>query len=211
MKLLVNGKSGFGKTFYVKRRIKNEKKNYVIFTPYPEDYITCGIIITDYDSLKTYINDNENYKIIFPMSIYDYKKNYVILHNFCFFIFQKNEPCLVVIDEIQNLRIDKNNQISIRGDLPVTLYRLIDEGRHFDISVICIARRPVQFTPLLQSLADEYVTFRLTSKNDLNKIEEYFGMQTYIVCTLPKFYALRHKETEEFNYRIFPDGTERRI
>jgi hypothetical protein len=211
MKLLVSGKSGFGKTYYVQRRIAESNKNYVIFTPYPEDYEGRGILITDYESLKEYIRKNEKYRIIFPMSISHYRQNYVILYNFCFFIFQLQESCLICIDEIQNLRLDKRHEISIKGELPVTLYRLIDEGRHYDIDIICIARRPMQFTPLLQSLADEYVTFRLTSKNDLLKLDEYFGDNTYKVCELQKFHALRHVETCEFETMVFPNGEERKI
>lgn len=211
MKLLVSGKSGFGKSYYVQRRIKEIDKNYIIFTPYPEDYKDCGILINDYDSLKEYIVKNDRWRIVYPMNISQFRKNYVVLYNFCNFIFYQEKACLVCIDEIQNLRLDARKEISLKGELPVSLYRIIDEGRHYDIDIICVARRPVQFTPLLQSLADEIVTFRLTSNNDIKKLEEFFGDNAYKAAQLKKFHALRHVETEEFDKTILPNGTERNL
>jgi hypothetical protein len=65
----------------------------------------------------------------------------------------------------------------------------------------------MQTTPLLRSLADHVVTFRLNSSNDVRVLDDYFGDFAERVRLLPKFWRAEW-DAETSSIKVFNENGE---
>ncbi len=72
-------------------------------------------------------------------------------------------PELLIVEEISRLAPNRGSQSD-------ALMELVDLNRHYDVGIVGIARRPAQVQTDLVELADQLVIFRLTGKNDVQRL-----------------------------------------
>lgn len=86
-----------------------------------------------------------------------------------------------------------------RRPMPEVLAQVNDLGRHWGLSAVYVARRPVQVHTDLVELADYLVLFRLGGLNDLRYLEDlHRGLGRAVAQLQPYHYLLYNKATGEW-------------
>lgn len=172
----INGLSGWGKTTLTRRLIRGESRAVLILAPYPEDYDTVSIHA---DSITHALKILESFPLA-KIHIKSISANEPAQADFlCYRIMQSKKSCLVCIDECQRIRTGK--------DIPFHVKQIIDEGRHINVDLIAIARRPVQTPIIFRSLVEQNYSFRLNSQNDIRIQTDYYGDSAEKLRELERF------------------------
>lgn len=156
---LIFGKTGSGKTFYVKKLIKNFKR-VIILEPSLDEYDNEGIIFYDFLSLITYIkqyNVNLTTNFIFVCKFTndeDVEKLFILCERL------KN---LVLILEECEIFISPYNKSS-------NFLRLVRYGRHYNISIIGIARRLSELSLDFRAQVNKIISFIQTDNRDVQNM-----------------------------------------
>lgn len=118
-------------------------------------------------------------------------------------IFLNPRPCLVYIDEVGDF---KDHYGSFQG-FPEHLKLLTRKGRHKGIVVWMSSQRPVDVHPQLRNNVQEYICFRLNSKEDAEKVAvrvanmKIEGVPLWQkIISLPKyhFYKIKNDNVQMF-------------
>lgn len=80
------------------------------------------------------------------------------------------QNCTVVLEEI--------DLICSAAYIPPYLSNSIRRGRHFNVDLICVSRRPAEVPRLLTSQAQRFYLFRFTEPRDLKYIADTFDNDT---------------------------------
>jgi len=170
-----------------------------VLTPYPPDY-EYGAIPLDYQeawkALAKYPQRSCRIVTAYPPG----KKN-VIPFTDKIARFAYHHPGWVdvlVLDECQRLRVKRD----VSDDLAI----LIDEGRHVNLNVWAIGRRPIQTPMLLRSQCQTQVSFRQNSQRDIVVLEDYYGDNAEKARTLGEFEFLRHDDDKLGVYHYSKDN-----
>lgn len=158
--ICIAGKTGGGKSHYVKHEIIPHLTRYVIFD-LMEEYEPYGsIVFNDLEDFREFVVDNvENdiFKIVCRFEDQeDYETGFEIV-NFM-------ENCYCVIEEISNFA-------SPHAYSP-TLEKVIRFGRHKSTSIIGVTQRICDCGPLLLNNCDLIVCYSLTDANDLKRLRQ---------------------------------------
>jgi hypothetical protein len=105
---------------------------------------------------------------------------------------------VLVIDECQRIRSGR--------DVPPNVALVLDEGRHIDLEVWAVGRRPIQIPMLLRSLCQTQISFRLNSKRDVVVMEDYFGDLAGQVQSLENHEYLYHDDKDPRVYKFNKDA-----
>lgn len=81
---------------------------------------------------------------------------------------------LIVADEI--------DQLASPTQVPPTLYRNLNMGRHRGLDLIAASRRPANVPRLLTSQSDEIIIFNCSEPNDVKYIQDFAGKQFALAC-----------------------------
>lgn len=160
----------------------------VVFSPWIEDFDGWGVRARTYEELIEHIQKNDTYHLKYYVPTYDTDRCIYTLAMFSEFFFREESNAIFAVDEIQRYREKETSP------LPKSFYLLCDEGRHKGLDVIAVVRRPVQTTSGMRGLLESWITFRLGSKNDIDKLVEYFGDRAELAKYLPLYYRMEHYE-----------------
>lgn len=171
--IVIVGLRGTGKTVFAKYIIRKVKKHLV------------------FDILNEY---KPRFNRYIPKSTeVDFLK-----YEFC-----KLSNFLGAFKKLDLLAIDEANRIAPpRKALLPEIAELVDFGRHKALTVIYIARRPVQLHTDIIELADYLVIFKLSGKNDIRYLEDLRKGLGDEVLKLPKHYFIVLDKTRDF--KIYP-------
>lgn len=168
--ILIFGKTGSGKTTFVKRLVK--KLNRVIIIDKMFEY-EDGIIFYKFEDLLNYflLNKPSSFKFICRF------ENDIDIENlfiFCWYV--KN---LVLVVEEAEMYISPFVKQS-------NFLRLVRYGRHRGISIIAVARRVIEVSNDIKANSDKIVTFQQILEKDLEYLEK-FGFNKEKVKNLKKY------------------------
>lgn len=155
---LVLGKTGAGKSFFVKSLLQRLDKNICVFDVmneyFFEDFNVCYDYIGFLDILK---RKPKKIKIIIKTS------NLEEILYIQKFIFKYLRDILLVLEEA-SIYLNEN------------VYDYINYGRHKNISLILIGRRGTEFRATILALVEKVFLFRTTSMYDIIYYRKVFGV-----------------------------------
>jgi chromosomal replication initiation ATPase DnaA len=157
---LIFGKTGTGKSFLANNLISDFSRTIIVD---PKHEYKNGLIFYTFEVLANYIIDNKFLNDI------NKEFNFICRFNLESEIESLFELCEIVenvcllIDEIE-FYIDSRNKSTY-------LNNLINYGRHHNISLIGIARRPAEMSTTLKSQVDKIFSFQMSLPNDVKYME----------------------------------------
>jgi chromosomal replication initiation ATPase DnaA len=171
--VLIFGKTGTGKSHLANKIIRDFPRTVIID---PKHEYTNGLIFYSFELFVKYILEND--------FISDINKNFNFICRFSdeseneamFEICEVLENLCLLIDEIE-FYIESRNKSTYFNNL-------INYGRHHNISIIGIARRPAEMSTTLKSQVDTIYSFQMTLPSDIKYLEN-FGLSN--VETLPLY------------------------
>lgn len=168
--LLVFGRTGSGKTFFVKKIIDKLHRVIIIDKMYEYD---GDIIFYNLNDLINWFLKNKpaTFKIVCR-----FESDNDIENLFKFVWFAKN---LVLVVEESELYISPYQKQS-------EFLKLIRYGRHRSISIIAVARRVVELSNDVKANADKIITFKQILKKDLEYLE-HLGFNKDEVLNLQQY------------------------
>jgi len=81
--------------------------------------------------------------------------------------------------------VDEADTICSPSSISSKLKWLINYGRHLDVDLICVSRRPARVSKDLTSLAEYTILFRVTGTHDKQALIQYTG--SFDLATLNQF------------------------
>ncbi len=156
---IVLGKTGAGKSYFVKNKIiPNIKGNLIIFDVMNEYFYNNFLICNDYYSFLNLLKwKKRHFKIIVKTS------NINEIFNIQSFIFKYLKDITIILEEAF---IYLNNNI----------YDFINFGRHKNICLVLIGRRGSEFRSEILALTEKIFIFKTTSFYDIIYYKKIFGL-----------------------------------
>jgi chromosomal replication initiation ATPase DnaA len=159
---LIFGKTGTGKSFLANKLINDFPRTITID---PKHEYTNGLIFYSFEVFANYIIDNK--------FLYDINKEFNFICRFnleteiesLFELCEIIENVCLLIDEIE-FYIDARNKSTYFNNL-------INYGRHHNISIIGIARRPSEMSTTLKSQVDKIFSFQMSLPSDIKYLENF--------------------------------------
>lgn len=157
---IIVGKTGSGKSYFVKKNINELLKtnNIIIFDVLNEYFNSNAKIITDYYSFLVTLKENKK-KIFFIVKT----SNIEEINKITSFIFKYLSNLLLIFEETQIY-------------LNQSIYDFVNYGRHKNIRLILIARRGTELKTHILALVEKVFIFKTTSDYDLIYYSRMFGI-----------------------------------
>lgn len=155
--ILVLGRKGSGKSYFVKQGLKNFNNLIIIDTLAEYE----GVIIYDVQDFIDFIKSQpKNFQIVLR-DLND----------------EKIDTYLSLLAELENITIVcEEVDYYFTGINPnMNLLKIIKYGRHKGINVVGISRRPFEVSPFLRSQADLVITFEQKEPRDIEALQKRFG------------------------------------
>lgn len=194
MKIIIEGKSGSGKTELAKHLCRQFERVVCIDVLGQFD----GVIIEKPLKLKEFLEINAMKK--FTVS---YRSKCIssddLIEEFEFInreIIHKCFNICYVVDEVDNYATSYK--------IPPYFNGLIQRGRHKNISIIATTRRHAETSRMLTAQADHIFTFKQIEKNDLNTLKTYFGERTAEIIELKQYEYMHYDSNAQKIYRYIP-------
>lgn len=154
----VYGKRRSGKSTYVKKKIKNFDRVFVVDSM--SEY-NSGLLFFNSDDIIDYFIENNPKKffvVLRPEKIFDIEKVFKIVYEI--------EDVLLVLEEASKF-LSAKNENSFFLDL-------IRFGRHRGVSVIAVVRRPQEISTDVRTNIDVITSFKQVEIHTLNLLQPYF-------------------------------------
>lgn len=170
-KIVIFGKSGSGKSYLTKKLIKKVSNRHLVIWDYVQEY-KKGIIFYDYGLFINYLTE----------CITEGKRAFVTLRmrkSFFPLVCQavlELENVLFVIEEVDTVTSAKS--------VPEEFEDILRFGRHKNIHVIALSKRPADVPRLLTSQASEIYVFKTTEPRDLLYIKTYADIDSKEIFNL---------------------------
>jgi hypothetical protein len=176
--LVILGRRGSGKSFLIKNFLRTARLRFVIYDPLGE---YGGFMQADnaHDILD-YVEAEESF-------IYTSDQD-ADFERFCQIIYEATDY-YIVIDEI--------DLFTQAGNMPQSLRKIVRYGRHKNLGLIVISRRPAAMPREITSQADFILSFTQHEPNDLKYLAEFM--------TTPNAEAL--KSLPKYGYKIYDSST----
>jgi DNA helicase HerA-like ATPase len=176
---VVFGKKGSGKTTLVKRSASFLSR-VVIFDPLSE--YADGVVISDAASLAEYLRVNHagKFKIIFRA-----EDDQVFSE--AFYACRNMYDMTIIIEEVDNFCSPYDIEENLRG--------IIRYGRHRQLSIIGVSRRPAEVSRHLTAQADCIISFIQNEPRDI----------AYLKSRLSNEDCEQIKSLPEYQYHVFGD------
>ena len=177
--IIILGRKGSGKS-YLANKISKEIDRIIIADPLNE--YKGGHAFFTFGEFKNRIYDlitREQFRIVCKFTT---DEDYIELFDFIFNL----RNFTILIDELDMFAGSKSIAPEVK--------RLFSYGRHRQINIIGIARRPYELNRLVTSQADKIITFKQTEQRDLDYMKN-LGFNPDELLNLPKFKYLIKENT----------------
>jgi len=154
--IIILGKRGSGKSTLAKRLIDKISGRVLIYDTLNEYY--QGVFINDFPTFFNYLECFET-----PMRFVSDNDN--DFDRVCRVLYETQENIYLAVDETDNFCNAYNT--------PEYFKRLIRYGRHSNLGVIAIARRPASLSRDLTSQANKIISFKQFEPMDISYLKEF--------------------------------------
>lgn len=153
---LITGKTGTGKSRLVKQ-LRQSFERTITLDPL-EEYE--GTIFFDFVTFRDYVADHveENFSLVCRFTD---EQDIDLLFQAVWFV----ERCTLIVEEA-NLFFDPHSKIQ-------SFHRLVAQGRHKEISLLCVSQRVPELPISFRAQRNTIVTFQQTEPYDLKLLEGY--------------------------------------
>jgi AAA+ ATPase superfamily predicted ATPase len=178
--VVILGKRGSGKTTLARKL--SEKHNRVIFYDSTGHDYQDGVICYEIKELFDYLERVENFE--------KFRVTFKPLHAervfpmFCKICRHLKNLC-VVIDEV-------DLYASATGDIDENFLWLVKIGRHSDISMVCVSRRPAEMSRNITAQARQFYIFNSTEPRDIAFLKAVIGNEAEKIILLDNFSFLHY-------------------
>jgi hypothetical protein len=167
--LVILGRRGSGKSFLIKDFLRSAALRFAIYDPLGE-YGGFAKAENSHDILD-FVEAEENF-------IYTSDKD-EDFETFCRIMYEANNY-YILVDEI--------DLFTQAGNMPPSLRKIVRYGRHKNIGLIVISRRPAAMPREITSQADFILSFTQHEPNDLKYLGEFMtSANAESLKTLPKY------------------------
>jgi len=173
--IVIFGKKGSGKTNLTKYLLSKTSSNKSLFIwDFLGEYGDYGYVFTDVIELLKYLKGHKPpYKIVFQSdNLEDFDK-------LCQIVYKVGNTILM---------IEETDAICNPTSISQNFAYIIRYGRHFNIDIIGITRRPYEINRLLTAQADKLFVFQFNEPRDLTYLKAFMPSDiTHRIKTLPRF------------------------
>lgn len=172
-KIVIFGKTWSGKTYLCKKLLEKEKGDLIIW-----DFIgeyKNGIIFYEFDVFSRYVKE----------CVKKRKRIKVILRLHTSF-FQSVCEYVRIIKNVL-LVIEETDEVCNPSFIPEGLSQLIRFGRHWNIGLISISKRPASVHRLVTSQADIIYCFKFSEPSDLDYLKIYARIEKEKLSNLKQY------------------------
>jgi len=152
---LIFGKTGTGKTHLAKKLLTNYDRQFIID---PKLEYNEGSVFYSFLGVYNYVAQYNLFQNDLSFTIITRFKT-DIENDYLFKLIELTENCVLLCDEIEKF-IDRSNTSSHFNEL-------VNYGRHHNVSIIGIARRPAELSTTLKSQVNTIYSFQQTLYSDL--------------------------------------------
>lgn len=189
--ILVLGKSGSGKTVWVRNEIQSKRRLFVF--DIKRQFSDAGVCIYDMPSLAEYLYSNHRgrFRIIYqPEIVFDdrvdiakeqFKDVCRGLHNVSDFYF--------VVDEVDRVLPESKND-------RVFWDNFVNRGRHESVSIMTTTIRYTDVTRGMTSNYDRLILFRTQEPNDIRYFQTHLGDRAKDLPSLPLYHYIEKRSDE---------------
>lgn len=157
---IIFGKTGSGKSTFVRAKLLSQYKRLIIIDAMRE--YNDGLIFTSFEDMIDYIKENDIFDLEEFTLICRFTSDKEIDYTFQLCEAMQN-VCLILEEaEIYISPFTKSSQF----------IRLINYGRHFEVSIIAVARRTAELSNTLRAQVNTIYSFIQTDSNDLEKMKK---------------------------------------
>jgi len=174
--ITVLGQKGSGKSSWVKKKLP-EIPRFILWDTLGEyvefkDFENCENI----HDLFRYVKKNEGgvFQAVYN-SVEDSEIDHVCK------ITQAVGDCYLIIEEVDNFATPTN--------MPMELKKVLKYGRHYNISMIFISRRPAEINRLITSQSQRFVCFKMFEPRDITYLRSIMGP---VADEIPKLEVLHY-------------------
>jgi len=178
---LIFGRKGSGKTTIAKELIKYEKHKHIIIWDFLGEYEN-GLIITEEKEFMKYIKTIKAGEQLEAIIRFD-KDVYTKFDNLCKKVWKIKNTLLV---------IEEADSICSSSYIGNGLASLIRYGRHRNIDIIGITRRPSDINRLLTSQADTVCCYKFIEPRDVKYLTDYMQIEPEKIMELKQYQLYQH-------------------
>ena len=150
--ITVLGKKGSGKSYFVKKELIKLFPKIIIIDPLDEYNYFYNYSLKEIISVIQANYKKNKYRVVYrPLD-----ENEDLFFKFIYSL----ESITLIIEEVDGYSNNKKTD--------VYLEKLFKYGRHKNINLICISRRPAEIGRLLTAQSDIIISFRQTEKRDID-------------------------------------------
>lgn len=172
--ILVMGVKGSGKSFYVKNKILPLLPSYIVIDVLDE---YNGFSVRSFEELLDSVNKKKKIVCKFDDDLDT---------SFAFELIWEMGNTNLILEEI-DIHADPRS-------IDPTLERIIKYGRHRNISMIGICRRPYELNTIFRSQADSVITFEQHELRDVEYLVKTFGAGSEDIQRLGKYEHITLRE-----------------
>ena len=172
-KIVIFGRTWSGKTRLCKKLLEKEEGDIIVWD-FIGEYST-GIIFYDFDLFSKYIKE----------CIKKRKRIRIVLRLHTSF-FQNVCSYIMIIKNVLFV-IEETDEICNPHFIPEGLSQIIRFGRHWNISLISISKRPASVHRLVTSQANIIYCFKFTEPSDLDYLKTYARIDKETLSNLKQY------------------------
>jgi len=189
---VILGKRGSGKSTLARELVKDGPR-LIIYDSTGHDYAE-GVIITDYDALLDYLIRQEQKT---------FRVTYKPLHSERDF-----EPVCKIIKRLGNVSflVDECDLYATPAFTPENFLWILKIGRHKDIEVVCISRRPAEMSRNITAQAEQFFIFRTTEPRDIAYLKGFVDGAEKIISLDNYEYLWYNKGMEKICNKVRVSG-----
>lgn len=190
-RISIFGRTGSGKTFFVKNWLLPQYSNYVFYDfKHENDDVDHEIVINTPNQLKIDLDTYQ--KILYQPTQTNIRKEF---NSVCDIIFKHKNTSLYV---------DESSNISTPSSILPYHNIIMTQGRTYNVGVINAAQRPRIIHNTIISESEHLFVFSLNLETDVDKIKEQIGAAAEDIHFLPEHHFLYHNVRFNRSYIFKP-------
>lgn len=179
----VYGHRGSGKSTWLFRNLESFKPFVLIDPLYDPKFASLNLYeITEIENLIDCFRNGR------PERVYIAPGNDEIFNLICLVVMAYGHITLV---------IDEVDQYATSYKLPDNLKKLVKYGRHREVNLVMVSRRPMEMNKLLRSQVNRFIIFPM-SKEDIKELETHIGKEAEKINSLT---SIPNKSSQYLEYQ----------